>query len=157
MGWNQPGMVKDSESVTMEISKPDFLIVGGMKCGTTSLGFHLRNNLEVCFPKRELHFFDNDKNFNRGEEWYTRQLSNNHTEKSKIVGEKTAAYCFFPKVTQRIHSYCPDVKLVWVFREPVARAYSNYIHSFRTGFSRLSFSEAVASDHTVSCFRWRAL
>jgi hypothetical protein len=130
----------------MEMSKPDFLIVGGMKCGTTSLGFHLQNHLEICFPHREPHFFDNDKNFRRGEQWYKKKLSGNFTDKSKIIGEKTPAYSYFPKAAQRIHTYCPDVKLVWIFREPVARAYSNYIHAIRTGFTRLSFTDAVSSE-----------
>jgi hypothetical protein len=124
----------------------DFIIVGAMKSGTTSLGFHLRRHPEVCIPRGEVHFFDNERHFEKGLAWYERQLGQHRTDRTVVTGEKTAAYAYDPKVAPRIREAFPDVKLVWVFREPVSRAYSNYIHAFRNGALRLGFEEAVARE-----------
>ena len=50
--------------------KLDFIIVGAMKAGTSSLAFQLKDNPQVCIPLKELHFFDNEDNFSKGVEWY---------------------------------------------------------------------------------------
>lgn len=39
---------------------PDFIIVGAMKCGTTSLHKILSSHPEIFIPEREIHFFDID-------------------------------------------------------------------------------------------------
>lgn len=124
----------------------DFLIVGGMKCGTSSLGFHLGRHPQVAIPKGEVHFFDNDKHYEEGLGWYQSKLAPFITEQTVVVGEKTAAYTYDPKVAERIHRAMPDAKLVWILREPVSRAYSNYIHAYRNGALRLSFAEAVRRE-----------
>ena len=51
----------------------------------------------------------------------------------KIVGEKTPAYCYEPKAVKRIYDQNPDMKLVWILRNPVRRTYSNYWHYIRIG------------------------
>ncbi len=126
--------------------KIDFLIVGGMKCGTSTLGFHLRRHEQVCIPRGEVHFFDNERNYYKGLDWYADRHLKHRTENTVVVGEKTVAYTFDPKVAERIHGAFPEVKLVWILREPVSRAYSNYIHAFRNGALRLSFEEAVKRE-----------
>jgi hypothetical protein len=50
---------------------PDFLIVGTMKSGTSSLADYLRNNRHLHLPRRELHYFNKDKNYNKGPSWYS--------------------------------------------------------------------------------------
>jgi hypothetical protein len=130
----------------MQRDKPDFIIVGAMKSGTTSLGFHLRNHKNVCIPKGELHYFDRRSNLQKGEDWYIQQLLRGCKEETLVVGEKTPTYCYLPEVAGRIHRFAPDVKLIWIFREPVSRAYSNYLHAYREGATRLSFDEAIARE-----------
>ena len=50
---------------------PDFLIVGAMKSGTTSLFSYLVQHPGIVPPRvKEVHFFDIPRNFRRGEAWY---------------------------------------------------------------------------------------
>jgi hypothetical protein len=119
---------------------PNFLIVGAMKAGTTSLRGYLRQHEEIYLARREVHFFDREHNYRRGMSWYERQFASD--QRHRAVGEKTPAYCFFPRVPERIHRHLPGVKLIWLLRDPVARAHSHYWHLLRKGEERAGF-EAI--------------
>lgn len=124
----------------------DFIIVGAMKSGTTSLIYHLGRHPHICIPNSEVHFFENESNFSKGIRWYEGQIRRCQTDDTRVFGEKTTAYSFHEDVPARIHAAFPNARLVWVFREPVARAYSNYIHAYRMGAVRGSFEEAVENE-----------
>jgi hypothetical protein len=130
----------------MKKNKPDFIIVGAMKAGTSSLRYQLGNHSKISIPTDEVHFFNNDSNYNKGLDWYIDRLCFNFTENTVLIGEKTPTYCYQPNVAKRIHGIFPDVKLIWIFREPVSRAYSNYMHAYQGGFDRLSFEEAIKRE-----------
>lgn len=127
---------------------PDFLIVGAMKGGTTSLAYYLREHPEIFMPSGEVHFFDEDRHWRRGTEWYARLFSEANTEQK--IGEKTPAYSFEPNlrptIPERIVSLLPDVKLLWCLRNPVERAYSHYWHNVTQGRERRSFERALERE-----------
>lgn len=119
----------------------DFLIVGAMKAGTTTLMRYLVRNPYISIPDYEVHFFDDDNKYEKGLEWYRTNFD--ISDKTKIIGEKTPTYSYDPNVPARIHSKLPDSKIVWLFRNPVDRTYSNYIHAIMKGTERLSFKDAM--------------
>lgn len=123
---------------------PDFIIVGAMKAGTTTLMRYLVRNPQICIPDYEVHFFDDDKNYEKGLEWYSSHFS--QSERIKAIGEKTPTYSYDPKVAERIYKALPDTKLVWLFRNPVDRTYSNYIHALLRGTEKFSFKEALKKE-----------
>ncbi|HEX7247334.1 MAG TPA: sulfotransferase, partial [Actinomycetota bacterium] len=52
---------------------PDFLVIGAMKAGTTSLYHYLDAHPDVFVPRvKELDFFVDGANWRRGIEWYRR-------------------------------------------------------------------------------------
>lgn len=122
---------------------PNFLIVGAMKAGTSTLAWYLNKHPEVYMPGRlhEVHFFNNDENYQKGLDWYEDQFAEHGDQPA--VGEKTPAYCYLPRAAERIAETLPDVKLLWIFRDPVDRAYSNYWHAIRLGVEHRSFREAL--------------
>jgi len=121
---------------------PDFIIPGAAKAGTTSLVAYLRQHTRIFLPQGtgEVHFFNNDKNYSNGIEWYKNHFKN--AKDNQLVGEKTPRYSelFVP---QRMVKYLPDVKLIWIFRNPVDRAYSHYNMYIWNGVENLSFEEAL--------------
>ncbi len=130
-----------------DLRLPDFIIVGAMKAGTSSLAYYLDQHMSVRMPDRELHFFD--RHFGRGLGWYARELCNRiQTEISPdvLLGEKTPTYSYDPRCARLIHDHIPNVKLIWIFRNPADRAFSNYLHYYRTGRELLSFREAVTRE-----------
>ena len=123
---------------------PNFLIVGAMKSGTSTLRDHLARIDDVFIPRAELHFFSNEDHYAKGIQWYERYFQG--AEGRSAVGEKTATYSYLSHLPRRIHGHLPDAKLIWLFREPVARTYSHYWHSAKHGSEPLSFERAVKSE-----------
>jgi hypothetical protein len=123
---------------------PNFIIVGAMKAGTTTFHHYLADLDDVFMPGYEVQFFNNDAEYARGLSRYERLFRAG--ESKAVVGERTTTYSYVPSVPQRIHRHLPDVKLIWIFREPAARTYSHYWHSAKSGNERLSFAEAIARE-----------
>lgn len=100
-------------------------------------------------PPREIHFFDDDDHFANGVSWYAKELRKGYSDSDKLpllVGEKTPSYAHNPDCPKRIRRIVPEAKLVWLFREPVKRSFSNYLHERRKGTELRSFRSAVRNE-----------
>lgn len=67
---------------------------------------------------------------------------------TRLVGEKTSYYFESAVVVPRITQTLLTVRMVFILREPVARAYSNYLWSRQNGLETLSFEEACNAEAT---------
>lgn len=103
---------------------PDFLVIGAPKAGTTTLAADLGAHPGLWLPARkELGWFD--VRWRREPlEAYSAELAAAPPE--ALVGEATPTYLHAPGAVERIASCVPDVRLVAVLRDPVARAWSHY-------------------------------
>jgi hypothetical protein len=132
---------------------PDFIIVGAMKAGTTSLHYILNHHDNVFIPRREIYFFDIDDvqqhpDFfpdNRGKwtfhdyeyyckdylDWYSRFFQD--AVDGQVIGEDSTTYIVSSKAPPRIARLLPNVKLIFMLRDPVSRAYSHYWHLVASG------------------------
>jgi hypothetical protein len=126
---------------------PDFLVIGAMKAGTTTLFAALTQHPHVIRSRRrEIHFFGS--RFGRGEVWYRRhfptglELRRHHA----ITGEGSTSYLAHPLAPERIHQVIPEIKMIALLRDPVDRAISNYFHEQRTGRETLPIVEAFAAE-----------
>jgi len=126
-------------------SLPDFIIIGGQRCGSTSL-----YNLLIQHPRiapafrKEVQYFS--LRASRSLDWYRSHFPlarGDGDGQPSVSGEATPYYLFHPAVPKRIHDVLPDVRLIAVLREPVARAYSHYQHEVRSGYEDQSFEDAV--------------
>lgn len=131
---------------------PDFLIIGAMKGGTTSLYDYLCQHPKIlgAFTK-EVHYFDTDHY--RGQRWY-RAFFPTHGQIERagpgaITGEATPYYLFHPACPQRIANLVPEAKLIVVLREPIDRAVSHYFHSQRIGMESRSMEQAFDEEAAV--------
>jgi sulfotransferase family protein len=59
------------------------------------------------------------------------------------LGEKTSYYLENEAACRLIQRHLPDVRMLFVVREPVGRAYSNYLWTKKNGLETLGFDEAV--------------
>ncbi len=145
--------------------KPDFLVIGVQKSATTWLQERLRQHPDIFMPRDELHFFDRESNFAKGEDWYLDHFS--EAEDYQLIGEKTPDYIWtnigkWPGMCatkhERIYAFNNDFKLISVFREPVARFLSAFHHNCRLG--RLPTKRSIAEmernpDHAKFLKRMR--
>ncbi len=124
---------------------PNFIIAGAEKSGTSSLVFYLMEHEDVYIPVfRELHFFDDETSFSKGVEWYTDCFAARGNQ--KVTGECTPLYMFSEGAAQRISGLFPDMRLIFILRNPVDRAYSNYWHQVRGGREALTFAEGLERE-----------
>ena len=104
----------------------DFLIAGAQKGGTTALHDYLAETGEVALGEvKELHFFDDDSL-----DWSLPPYDAYHTRfpapDGRPCGEATPIYGYWPKSLERIAAYNPAMKLIFVLRDPVQRAWSHW-------------------------------
>jgi Sulfotransferase domain len=131
--------------------RPNFLVIGAQKAGTTALHGYLRQHPAVFCPEwKELHYFS--LKYPLGERWYlshfplaTTSLPQRLRNSGHVaVGEATPAYLFDPRSPARVHAFDPGMKLVVALRDPVERAYSHYWMEVETRDETRSFEDALA-------------
>jgi hypothetical protein len=124
---------------------PDFLIIGAMRAGTTSL-YHLlvQHPQVVRAVTKEVHFFD--LNFGRGANWYRAHFRRKTSGPQPLTGESSPYYLFHPLAAARAASLLPDARLIVILRDPVRRAYSHYWHSRRYGFEERPFEQTIEKE-----------
>lgn len=114
-------------------SEVDFIVIGAMRAGTTLLNDVLTGHPDISLAKmKETDFFIVEKNYPRGIEWFRKQFDADR----RLRGEISPNYSKSPNfggVPQRIHRHCPHVRLIYILRDPIARAVSEYGHSWNMG------------------------
>lgn len=125
---------------------PDFVIVGAMKSATSSVRNFLSQHPDIIILDHEGNFFNREENYRKGLSWYRIQFLDKSPLGRELWGEKTVDYSYLSYVPERIYQVNPAVKLVWVFRNPVDRTYSNYLHELRRGREYLSFNNALKQE-----------
>lgn len=119
---------------------PNFLIIGPPKSASTSLHFYLGQHPEIFVSKiKETNFFTHD--YEKGLDYYTTFFAG--SEYAKAIGEATPAYCFLPFVADRIQQNLPNVKFIIVARNPIERAFSNWLMLWEAGTEKIPFRQAV--------------
>lgn len=113
---------------------PDALVIGATKAGTTSLFHYLSVHPQVYMhQQKELRFFSDPERFVRGVQWYRNEFA---AAGDRVAMESSNAYTrdpVYPGVPERIAAVCPDVRLVYVVRDPMARLESHYRHRLAMG------------------------
>ncbi len=106
-------------------SYPDFLIIGALKSGTTSLYQYLGNHSEVVSSSiKETNFFSWE--FHKGIKYYLNFFPLKKDIKNQLVFEACPHYLADPKSAGRIKKILPNVKIIVILRDPIERAISNY-------------------------------
>ena len=137
-------------------SEPDFLILGAQKAGTTSL-YRYMEKFGVNFRpplNKELWFFT--EGYDRGWEFYRSRFPA-FKKKAEITGEATPDYLYYHKTPERVFGKIPEVKLIILLRDPIARAFSQYNHQNFTNRTHVndpfSFSRAIRIENERYCIQ----
>ncbi len=142
---------------------PNFIIIGGMKCGTTSLHHYLGEHPEVQpLPGiKETNFFSGPAEgipYPPGSRRIADQgeYETLFDDRYPMRGEASPCYTLYPRrkgVPERLSRLLPDVKLIYLVRDPIARAVSQYHFSVSVeGETRPMGDALLAFDDPVSLF-----
>ena len=139
-------------------ARPDYLIIGTKRGGTTSLARWLLEHPDVrsLFPARETrkgtYYFD--VNYGRGDRWYrshfptraARRLAEHRLGRRQLVGEATPYYLHHPHAAMRARQVAPGAKVIALLRNPVDRAHGHWAERRRQGVEWLDFDAAIAAE-----------
>ena len=138
---------------------PDFIIIGSMKSGTTTLYRNLSAHPDVDMSReKETDFFVAEKNWRLGLDWYSGQFLPQGTRKRGEASPNYTKSRDFPGVPERIAQHCPDARLIYIVRDPVVRAESQFRHSFLLGalddLDMATFEGSHGYHHIVDASRY---
>jgi hypothetical protein len=126
--------------VGSERRKPNFLYIGTSKAGSTWLFNTLAIHPQVHLASSKgLYFFD--QHYDRGVDWYLDQFRG--AGDVPAVGEISHSYLSSPDAERRIAQFNPAMRLLVCLREPVDRAFSDYLDLLKNGHFDGSFEAAV--------------
>lgn len=146
------------------MNQPNFLIIGGQKCGSTALYDALRRHPDIYMsPHKEPKFFAlaaTPATFGRGiprvmiTDWEEYLHLFDGATGQKALGEASAIYLshYYPaRTAAHIRARIPAAKLIAVLRQPADRAYSAYTYFYSIGAERLpTFAAALATESTCA-------
>ncbi len=150
-------------------TKPNFIIIGAMKAATTSLYTYLKQHPDVFMPSlKEPMFFNNLQQKNnfviRGSK--SKKITTfdkyyalfNKVDKEKAIGEASPAYIYNSQCSSLIKKHLPNTKIIAIIRQPVERAYSNYLHAKRADREPLdNFEDAFNAEEDRIKLKWSPL
>lgn len=123
---------------------PTFLIIGVQKSGTTSIYHYLKQHPQVYMsPVKETNFFERD--WQRASDEMQRrkkdgiltwdqyqQLFKGANEDHIALGEASPNYMFHHQfAAEQIHQQLPNTRLIAILRNPIQRAFSDYLMHMR--------------------------
>lgn len=132
---------------------PTVIVIGAMKCGTSALHRYLDAHPQAGMSQpKELNFFFGDAdapsstpwergNWHRGLDWYRSQFRPD----VRVRGESSPGYTSpdHPEVPERIAQVVPDVHLLYLVRDPIDRAVSQWRHHRAEGTESRPVEEAL--------------
>ena len=125
---------------------PTFVVIGAMKCGTTSLYYYLDAHPEIRMSiQKETDFFIRERNYEKGQAWYESRFREAGEARGECSPNYTKAH-LFSGVPQRMHDLVPDVRLIYMVRDPIDRLVSHYVGNRVEGREERPFSEALTES-----------
>lgn len=131
-----------------------------MKCATSSMHAILSSREDVFMPGSEVHFFTMGDLIQSGEqvkldpdrtrfslddeeklEWYRSFFKD--ADSNQLIGEDSTTYLPSRIAPERIQDLLPDVKLIFMLRNPVDRTHSHYRHLVNTGRATRTFEQTL--------------
>ena len=137
------------------MSRPDFLIIGTARSGTTTLHTWLAGHPAIyMYPGKEPHFFSQDGVWARGLGWYGDLFA--PARPGQLLGEGSTSYSdpeYSERAAERIARVIPDARLIYLLRHPVERLRSDLEHQIRQGRELRPVADAAADPDAPHALR----
>jgi hypothetical protein len=135
---------------------PNLIVIGGLKCGTTSLHHYLNLHPQVAMSRpKELNFFVAELNWELGPEWYASHFD----REAPVRGETSPHYTNLPRfagVAERMHEVLgAQARIVYMVRDPLERMLSHYLHNVGGGYETRPIADALSDPNSAYIARSR--
>lgn len=151
--------------------KPNFLIVGAAKSGSTSLYKYLSQHPEVFMPvNKEPNYFVAEYQQKMAKDCPSYKIDMNRmvfdknaycnlfkkaTFNHKAIGEASVTYLFKPEFAiPKIKKELGDPKIIIILRNPIKRAFSHYSYCCELGLETLNFGDSLDAEESRLKNNW---
>jgi hypothetical protein len=147
----------------VSVKKVELIIAGVQKAGSTALFHYFLSHPDLAGASgKEAHFFDDETTV----DWSAPDYSQYHKlflseKEKKLWFEATPIYIYWPRSLERIRDYNPDIRLIFLFRDPIERAWSHWCMQYARGIETLDFQSAIRCgrarlrSHVATPREWR--
>lgn len=141
-------------------ARPDFVIIGAMKAGSTTLFRWLQGHPGTELGTKEPGFFSRPEDLTAKD---VAEYRSSFPQSGRLTGEASVGYLdprVAPKVVMRMRAWVPTARLLCVLRDPAARLRSEYRHQVMRGRERRSLSRALedpGSSYVMKSLYYTAL
>ena len=141
---------------------PDFLVIGAGRAGTTSVYHYLHQHPEIFMsPIKETNFFAylaHEKKLEKSgrppgfpiRSFKAYEKLFEQGRRSRAIGEASPCYLTYGGTAQCIRRHLPEVRLIAILRNPVERAYSNFLFHTRDRRETRTFERAIEDELSSS-------
>lgn len=155
---------------------PNFVVVGAPKCGTTSLYYYLRQHPDIFVPERkELHYFAYEYMSRYvagpGDAYILTTLCATEAEyaayyetvdERTAVGDVSPSYFYYSTLPgsdlcQRMRDLLGRPRIILMVRDPVEKAFSQYMHLVRDARETLDFQTALEREGERAALGYSAM
>ncbi len=130
-------------------TRPEFMLVGGMKCGSTSFAKYLSAHPQVKIPgPKEPNYWSWHRFPARYQDFFVNESPIPDPGPGQYVsGEFSTSSLVHPLVPRRVQASLPGLKIFVLLRNPVDRAYSHFMMSKNAGLEKeCSFEEIIRRE-----------
>lgn len=122
----------------------DFLVIGAMKSGTTTVHDILMADPRIALPLgKETPFFTDENKLSLGLEAFIKRYYPNTLE-DRLIGKVSPQYmAWYKMASENIEKYSSDTKLIAVLRDPVDRLLSHYSMYVGMGFEKRNINQVI--------------
>ena len=133
--------------LTASRKRVNFLIAGVQKSGTSALDAYMREHPDICMADtKEVHFFDRNRFFIGVPNYFAYHSFFSSYQGEKMIGEATPIYSYWKEALGRIRDYNQNMKMIFVLRNPITRAYSHWNMMRQRGDEHMSFLDAINAE-----------
>ena len=132
------------------MNDPNFIIGGAAASGTSFLSEILIQHPNIFLPKNmrpEPHFFYKSWEFKKGIKYYRTKWFSDSNLNHIAIGERSSSYLFGSKqVAEKIHAFYPNMRFIFILRNPIERVWANYRYTVLEGLETNSFQAALLTE-----------
>ncbi|NND03242.1 MAG: hypothetical protein HKN91_10685 [Acidimicrobiia bacterium] len=154
-------MTPSSEPIHEPVKAPprlDFAIVGQPKSGTTALAQFLSEHPQIAFsvPKESAYFatdFHRESDAFHGRQVYFNYRTPQdfkalfeHADEGQLLGEGSTSSLYSVEAAQNLHAHNPEMKIIAMFRDPVAMIHALHTQYVNETVEDLDFEAAIAAE-----------
>ncbi|MFP5470627.1 MAG: sulfotransferase domain-containing protein [Bacteroidia bacterium] len=132
------------------MNKLSHIVIGAGRSGSTQLCAYIEQHPKICSSIiKEVSFFSIEEHYRKKEKYLYFFFDCNRNQ--EVLSTCDTYIHFDEKAIKRIYDFNPEIKLTFILRNPIQRAYSNYYYAINNGHDsrNISFIDSLNEEKEI--------